>query len=149
VFECSPVINQFLKNIDNLLKKQKGAALFIDYGHEHSAAGDTLQAVVSHRFENVLENPGEADITAHVDFKNIERIAKSDGVMCHGPVTQGQFLSALGIGMRAKMLQAKADPSQVAEIEGALRRLTHPDEMGTLFKVMALCHDPSIKPAGF
>jgi NADH dehydrogenase [ubiquinone] 1 alpha subcomplex assembly factor 7 len=149
VFECSPAINQFLKGVNIMLKKQKGVALFIDYGYIRSSAGDSVQALVSHRFENMLDDPGNADITAHVDFENIERLAHEGSVSVHGPVTQGAFLNSLGIGLRAKTLQTKADPKQADDIESALNRLTHPNEMGDLFKVIALCHDDKIKPAGF
>jgi len=147
VFECSPAIDSFLSHLSNLLRKQSGAALFIDYGHAQTAVGETFQAVREHRFENPFENPGECDLTAHVDFENIARSA--EGLSATPVVTQAQFLTDLGIEARATALKAKADPRQAADIDAALARLTAPDQMGTLFKVIALCHDASIQLAGF
>lgn len=149
VFETSPYLNQFLKSVDNLLINQKGVALFVDYGHMRSALGDTLQAVRSHRFENVLENPGENDITAHVDFENIVRIAKEDGVAVHGPVTQREFLQRLGIEVRAEALMNGAKTSQNNSIRTGLNRLIDTEQMGSLFKVICLCSDSTLMPEGF
>src|SRR5690606_403687 len=72
-----------------------GAALFIDYGHARSAPGDTLQALRPHRFADPFEAPGEADITAHVDFEELANAARRGGAAAHGPVEQGAFLKAL------------------------------------------------------
>ena len=149
VFEISLVLNQVIKSVDILLKKQGGAALFIDYGHTQSAMGDTLQAVKTHRFASIFDTPGESDITAHVDFENIEKIATADGVNVHGPVTQSTFLIELGIRVRAEALKAGAKPDQAKQIEEGLIRLIDTAQMGTLFKVLALCDDPQIMPAGF
>lgn len=114
-----------------------GAALLIDYGHGLSAAGDTLQAVKAHKFHPVLEAPGSADLTAHVDFAALARAAYP--ARAHGPAGQGAFLSRLGIQARAAML-AKGAPATAEQVEGQLRRLIDPREMGTLFKVMGLAH---------
>ncbi len=149
VFEVSPIINHYLKNLSNILKIKKGAVLFIDYGHAQTAVGDTFQAVQAHRFESPLENPGECDLTAHVDFENVGRIGREEGVFASPIVTQKQFLETLGIGIRAQALKARASAEQAAAIDAALHRLTHPDQMGTLFKVIALCHDDKIGLAGF
>lgn len=148
IFEVSPIINQYIKTLSNVLKKQKGAAIFIDYGHDKTAVGNTFQAVRAHRFESPLENPGEHDLTAHVDFENVGRVAGSAGVFVTKTVTQGAFLETLGIGMRAQALKAKASAEQAEAIDAALARLIHPDQMGTLFKVIALCHDDKIELAG-
>lgn len=148
VFEVSPVINHYIWQLSILLKKQKGAALFIDYGHAKSATGETLQAVRSHRFENVLEHPGECDLTAHVDFDNAARQAKKAGVFSGPIVSQCDFLRTLGIEMRAAILKKNATEQQAREIDAALHRLLDKKQMGQLFKVMALCHD-NIRLAGF
>ncbi len=149
IFETSPYLNQFLKFVDNLLIKQSGAALFADYGHVRSAMGETLQAVRAHKFESVFENPGENDVTAHVDFENIARIAKGDGVVCHGPVTQRSFLRELGIEVRAERLLRDAEMSQSDSIRIGLERLIDTKHMGSLFKVICLCSDPQLTPEGF
>jgi NADH dehydrogenase [ubiquinone] 1 alpha subcomplex assembly factor 7 len=130
---------------------QWGAVLVIDYGHTESATGETLQALAGHCFADPLQAPGEADLTAHVDFQALGEVATRAGARVHGPVMQADFLHQLGIAERAKKLQANATPAQAAAIDAALARLTStgPRGMGTLFKVMAIAH-PSLPPlAGF
>jgi SAM-dependent MidA family methyltransferase len=123
------------------LAVNRGAALLIDYGYCGPAFGDTLQALRSQRFADPLASPGEADLTAHVDFHRIARAA-GDGVRVHGPVPQREFLEALGLRERAASLRRRATPAQAAEIDRALDRLTArgPAGMGELFKVLALSH---------
>ncbi|PZQ43883.1 MAG: SAM-dependent methyltransferase [Micavibrio aeruginosavorus] len=104
IFETSRHLNQYLKCMDNLLINQNGVALFLDYGHFHTNFGDSLQAMRSHQFTEVLDLPGESDLTAHVDFENVARLARVDNLYVHGPIEQGTFLMNLGIDMRAKML---------------------------------------------
>lgn len=148
-FETSRGLNQFVKSVNILLKKQGGAALFVDYGHVRSAMGETLQCVKSHKFAGLFDTPGSCDITAHVDFENVAVLAAADGIAVHGPVTQGAFLKSLGIEARAERLWAVANEAQKESISTGLNRLTDTDQMGALFKVLALCHDPSIRPEGF
>ncbi|MGL4813153.1 MAG: class I SAM-dependent methyltransferase, partial [Beijerinckiaceae bacterium] len=117
-----------------------GSALVIDYGHSDSGFGDTLQAVRRHAFADVFAEPGEADLTGHVDFARLRTIAQHMGASSFGPVTQGDFLRAMGIEARAEKLSARANDVQRADIAMALQRLTAADRdsMGVLFKVMAL-----------
>ncbi|MEO0961025.1 MAG: SAM-dependent methyltransferase [Pseudomonadota bacterium] len=124
-----------------------GAALIIDYGYTRSAAGDTLQAMQKGKFVPVLENPGKADITAHVDFEALAACA-GEGTTAHPATTQGQFLMQLGIAQRAAMLKRGATPDQAEAIDEAVGRLTDDDAMGTLFKVLAITAG-RIDPAGF
>jgi NADH dehydrogenase [ubiquinone] 1 alpha subcomplex assembly factor 7 len=125
-----------------------GVALFIDYGYCASACGDTLQAVRRHRRHDVLADPGEADLTAHVDFAAFAAAARAAGARAWGPLPQGAFLTALGIAERAATLLADATPAQAEAIASACRRVLDPDEMGTLFKVLALAHPALPAPAG-
>ena len=127
------------------IAQHSGAALIIDYGHTQSGFGDTLQAVRGHTFANPLEHPGEADLTAQVDFAAIATWAQRQGAVTHGPVTQGRFLRRLGIEQRATRLKANATSQQAADIDAALTRLTAPDQMGELFKVLAIAH-PNLGP---
>lgn len=115
-----------------------GAALIVDYGHAESAFGDTLQAVRGHAFASPLEQPGEADLTAHVDFAAVASWAQREGAATQGPIAQGEFLRRLGIEQRAARLKQNATPAQAADIDAALHRLTAPDQMGELFKVVAI-----------
>ena len=114
------------------------AALFIDYGHAASAAGDTLQAVRAHYYEHPLTSPGEADLTAHVDFEDFRtRVLAQQGLAADGPKTQGEFLGALGIVERGSRLMA-LNPAKAGEIEAGVARLLSPQGMGTRFKVLGV-----------
>jgi SAM-dependent MidA family methyltransferase len=122
--------------------------LFIDYGHDRSAPGDTLQAVASHGYSPVLADPGEQDLTAHVDFEAVRRAATDAGAACSALVTQGEWLNALGIGARAAALAA-AHPDRAEELAAQVQRLTGRDQMGELFKVLAMRAPDWPEPAGF
>ena len=126
-----------------------GAVLVIDYGHTQSGFGDTLQAVRQHKFADPLADPGEADLTAQVDFAALAQTARRNGARVHGPITQGAFLRRLGIAERVARLQQSATPQQAADIAAALTRLTAPDQMGGLFKVLAIAHPDLEAPPGF
>ena len=130
------------------LNSRGGASLILDYGHVRSAAGDTLQAVRGHAFANVLADPGEQDLTAHVDFEAVASATGGTGVLIDGPVEQGAWLEVLGIGQRAEAL-AKASPERADEIMAAKARLCDPDAMGKLFKVVAIRHRDWPAPVGF
>jgi len=126
-----------------------GAALFIDYGHSQSAIGDTLQVVKDHQYHDVLLDPGNADLTAHVDFQRMAETAQAVGASTYGPVTQRDFLGPLGIEHRAKQLHDATSTRQKADVQSSLNRLIGADEMGTLFKVLAITHPDQPKPEGF
>jgi NADH dehydrogenase [ubiquinone] 1 alpha subcomplex assembly factor 7 len=126
-----------------------GAALIVDYGRATSAPGDSLQAVRGHGSHPWIEAPGSADITAHVDFETLGRVASEAGAQVHGPIGQGDFLERLGIEARAAALLEGATPAQRIEIAAALGRLTDPSQMGSLFKVLAISHPKLPRPAGF
>ena len=120
-----------------------GLALFIDYGGWRSN-GDTLQAMRAHAFDPVLAHPGQADLTAHVDFEPLATLAPA-----HAFTTQGQFLRHLGIGVRAERLARNLTGGALENHRAALRRLTDPAEMGSLFKVLALTRTDAPLPPGF
>jgi NADH dehydrogenase [ubiquinone] 1 alpha subcomplex assembly factor 7 len=149
VFEWRP--DTEIMKIAGRLRDGGGAALIIDYGHTRSDAGDTFQAIARHSFADPLQNPGLADVTAHVDFQALARGAEDVGARVHGPVSQGEFLKRLGIEHRAAALMAKAAPEVAEDISGALRRLTEGGRggMGAMFKVLAVS-DPALETlAGF
>ena len=149
VVEICPATIRLASDLAKRLIADGGAALFIDYGHAESACGETLQAVRQHRYHPVLEAPGSADLTAHVDFEAFADAARSAGAKICGPATQGGFLRSLGIEMRSRQLLAKASPEASATIESGVHRLIDDGEMGTLFKVLAIA-DPTLPtPAGF
>ncbi len=149
IFEISPASLGIIDEISQRLKRCGGAALILDYGHALPGLGDTLQAVSQHRYADVLEAPGERDITAHVDFGTLATVAGQSAAVA-GPVTQGQFLIAVGIEARAEKLGENATDKQRRDIMSALCRLVAPQAMGRLFKVMALTPKAAtIEPAGF
>lgn len=123
------------------------AALIIDYGYRDSAPGDTLQAVKAHQFTDALENIGEADLTAHVDFAAVGRAAAQKGISVHGPIHQRDLMIDLGALHRRDALLARATPAQAKAIKSGVQRLIDPKEMGTLFKVMALTATSDTPPA--
>ncbi len=146
IAEVCPAGREIAAWLSGRLATQGGAALMIDYGPAASAAGDSLQAVKAHAYHPVLETPGDADLTAHVDFQALASAAAL--ARAHGPVPQGEWLQRLGIGLRATQL-VRTNPDKLAEVESAFRRLIHPDEMGTLFKAMALTHPAMTVLPGF
>jgi len=122
------------------VREQSGAALIVDYGHLRSDAGDTFQAIARHSFADPLRNPGQADVTAHVDFQALTHAAEDMGAAVHGPVSQAEFLKRLGIETRAARLMAKASPEVAEDIAVALKRLIGGGRggMGSMFKVLAI-----------
>ena len=148
IVETSPERNEAVLGIATCLTAKGGIALFIDYGHERSGPGDTLQAVRHHGYAPVLASPGEQDLTAHVDFEAVAGVARDSGASVTKLLMQGEWLIRLGIEARAQSL-ARANPDRAAEVQTALERLTSPDQMGHLFKVVALHSPDSPVPAGF
>jgi NADH dehydrogenase [ubiquinone] 1 alpha subcomplex assembly factor 7 len=151
--EVSPEQKAFLGDLMNIIIKQGGSALFVDYGFNHNVAGDTVQAVKDHAYCHILEYAGEADITAHVNFAEISRIAMEKTMTVHGPVSQSDYLQRLGISIRQGLLGEKTDEMGRRKLAQDVTRLigtdTSKNEMGQLFKVMAFSSDPQIELAGF
>ena len=137
IVETSPVGVGVSRALAKRLAAQGGAALIIDYGYDGPALGETLQAVRGHKFANPFDAPGTVDLSAHVDFATLGAAATLAGAVVHGPVSQRDFLGSLGIASRAAAL-AKQSPDRAYELAAAHQRLTSPDAMGTLFRVMGL-----------
>lgn len=135
-----PIVNEIGKRIS----QHGGAALIIDYGDWRSL-GDTFQALKAHQEVDALDVPGEADLTAHVDF---EALCMATPSKFSRVTPQGVFLERLGITTRAQTLAALMEPVTMEEHIAAHRRLTHPDEMGNLFKVVAFYPEGATPPAG-
>lgn len=148
VHESAPAGAAIMLALARRLMRQGGAAFIIDYGYEGPALGDTLQAVRNHRFADPFADAGENDLTAHVDFTLLGNAALQEGLRVYGPVPQGAFLESLGIGARARAL-ARSAPERTNEIETARRRLVDANQMGTLFKVLAVAHPDWPPPEGF
>ena len=148
ILETSPAQVSAVRQIARRLVTQGGAALLIDYGYQGPAIGDTLQAIRDGKSANPFEAPGEADLTAHVDFATLAEAARAEGAAVHGPVEQGRFLHALGLDSRVSAL-VRAHPERADELLGQRNRLAAPDQMGALFKVLAIAHPDWPVPAGF
>ena len=128
------------------LRAHPGVALFLDYGPLASGPGDSLQALRDGRPADPLADPGEADLTAHVDFA---AFARQSGLPSHGPIPQGKFLTRLGLFARIHRLATTLPPREAMRMTEAGRRLAEPDRMGALFKALALTSPGLATPAGF
>jgi NADH dehydrogenase [ubiquinone] 1 alpha subcomplex assembly factor 7 len=141
VAEICPAAEDTIREIAARIKQDGGLAVLIDYGtQEESALGDTLQAVKRHQFHAIFDEPGQADITAHVRFAKLKEIAEAEGAKVLPLQTQKAFLEGLGIKQRAESLAAHANIEEQQNISAALKRLTAPAQMGELFKVMMITH---------
>jgi NADH dehydrogenase [ubiquinone] 1 alpha subcomplex assembly factor 7 len=149
IVELRPTAAALAGALGERLVQQPGAALFVDYGYFPSRPGPTLAAVRRHAAASVLDDPGEVDLSAHVDFAAFAEAAQATGAAVHGPVPQGGFLAALGAEARSATLAARAAPAQRTELASSVARLIDPAGMGTLFKVLAMTSPGLPAPAGF
>jgi SAM-dependent MidA family methyltransferase len=156
ILELGVAATRAVRDIASRIATRGGALLVIDYGYMGSPHGETLQALRARSFADPLEAPGEADLTAHVDFAALARAARSVGAEVHGPEPQGEWLTRLGIFQRAAVLRRRADAAQAAAIDAALARLTDagraekdPRSMAELFKVLAITPPGVPVPPGF
>lgn len=148
LIETSPAAASVVYEVAGRLVAQGGAALFIDYGHDAHRTGSTLQAVREHRKVDAFAHPGEADLTAHVDFATLGPIAQTRGAKWLGTVPQGAWLRALGIETRADALSEFA-PHHREALLAAKERLIGEGQMGLLFKVMGLAAPDWPEGVGF
>jgi len=147
--EICPAAESIMADISARLAQHGGAALFLDYGYAEPAFGGSLQALYQGQYADPFEKPGQADLTAHVNFSALANIAKGAGLTSFGPTTQSQFLDRLGLPIRAASLKKNATADQARDIDLAVHRLMAPDQMGELFKVLAVAPSGSVQPAGF
>lgn len=149
ILETRPAAAELLRELARRAARAPVAALVIDYGHEETSFGDTLQAVRAHRFADPLTAPGEADLSAHVDFAALKRRAEMLRMKAYGPLPQGQFLLELGLSQRRERLLQRATPAQKEMIASGAARLVDPMQMGVLFKVLALTSEGLAPPPPF
>ncbi len=150
IAELSPARTRLAQQIGERLAAAGGVALLIDYGAwaEHPT-GDTLQAVRGHVRADPLAAPGEADLSAQVDFRALALAARDGGAAVFGPVPQGTFLRTFGIEARALQLLGRVRPDQRRSLRASLFRLTDPAAMGEMFKVLVLARPGGLLPPGF
>lgn len=137
LIESCPAASTAAGEIARRLSAQGGAALIVDYGSLEARTGSTLQAVRAHKKVSALAHPGEADLTAHVDFEMLRDVAASKGAHVLGTSTQGNWLRAMGIDARLAMLKQQS-PENAETLQRQRDRLVEDDQMGTLFKVLGL-----------
>lgn len=147
VFEVCFGAAEVLAQLARAVARQGGSILAIDYGYARTQTGETLQGVRRHAYADVLEAPGETDISAHVDFAALANVARTAGLAAQPLATQGDFLHRLGLGERAAAL-SRANPGSAEDIRTAQSRLTDAQQMGTMFKVFC-AHSPGLMPPGF
>ena len=131
IFEYNPKAEHIMETLVQYLKSVSGAALIIDYGYL-KGQGDTLQGVVQHKYASVLDNPGEVDLTSHVDFGRLQKITDDKGHL----MTQRDFLFKYGLLHLAQKYGQKSNTEKRDQIEKQVYKLTSSMEMGTLFKVL-------------
>ncbi|MCX9148615.1 SAM-dependent methyltransferase [Erythrobacter sp. WG] len=138
MIETSPASVALMAEIARRLRDQGGAALVIDYGHMELRSGSTVQALKAHKKVDIFAHPGEADITAHVDFELLAHVAQENGADLMGLQYQGEWLRQMGIDTRTEALQRR-NPGQAQVIKRQRDRLVEDSQMGTLFKVLGIC----------
>ena len=148
IVEVSDACRMWVAGLAARLVAQGGAALLLDYGAFESQAGESLQALRAGKPADPLACPGEADLTAHVDFAALARVARAARAAVWGPVPQGAFLGRLGLWARTEQL-ARAHPARAAVLRDAASRLVSPSRMGVLFKAMCVTAAGAPMPAGF
>ena len=130
------MLNKYLKTISKKIKFNGGGLLIIDYGYFKKNMKNTLQSVLNHRYNNVLNNFGKADITYSINFNLLEKIIKKFDLKAIGTTSQKKFLINLGILQRAEIVSRNLPFSKKADIYYRLKRLIDKKFMGELFKVM-------------
>lgn len=137
ILEVAPLRNNLVEKITGHLATNRGSALFIDYGSAGLPFGDTLQAVSSHQYKTVFDAPGKHDLTSHVDFSSLQVVAKKQN--CETALLeQGEFLLRMGLLERAGQLGANKSSEIQNKIRSQVERLAAPQQMGKLFKVLAI-----------
>ncbi len=134
-------------DIARRIAEHGGTAIIVDYG-DWNSSGDTLQAIKAHCKIGPLEKPGQSDLTAHVNFAELAQAAKPR-VGVTPMIPQGELLLRLGIDQRAEALSKNRGAATLKAHAAAFRRLTHADEMGQLFKVIAFYPTDATPPPGF
>ncbi|KAI9207324.1 S-adenosyl-L-methionine-dependent methyltransferase [Polychytrium aggregatum] len=136
--EIAPESWGFAKQIGERIKADGGAALVVDYGRNH-ILGDSLRGIRKHKFTHVFEQPGDCDLSADVDFSFVADAVQASGSHAHGPITQGTFLRAMGIGTRLQeLLKVAQTQDKRKEMVQSFERLVGPLGMGRVYKFLAI-----------
>jgi NADH dehydrogenase [ubiquinone] 1 alpha subcomplex assembly factor 7 len=136
ILEIRPGIAALLESFAARAAQTSFAALMVDYGYLRPSYGDTVQAVSRHRYAGLFERPGEADLTAHVDFSKLIQHAQALGLGAYGPIPMGEWLLRLGLEARVSQLLSRASKEKAREVRSRISRLVDPKQMGALFKAV-------------
>ncbi|MEM8573051.1 MAG: SAM-dependent methyltransferase [Pseudomonadota bacterium] len=149
ILEVRPAANAVVAALAERAKEAPLAALIVDYGHETTECGDTLQAISRHKFANPLETPGNVDLTAHVDFGALKDAAWNNDLLTYGPKSQSALLMDLGLDARLDRLCTDASPEPRETLMAGAERLVDPAAMGVLFKALAITSKDLPPPPAF
>ena len=138
IIEYSPVTFEYLKTICNIIQKNNGGILIIDYGYLNSKMHETLQAINNHKYSNVLENIGDSDITYNINFNLFQKFINQFHGLDSILTNQKKFLTSMGILQRAEIISKKISFSKKTDLFYRIRRLIDEKQMGELFKVMLI-----------
>jgi NADH dehydrogenase [ubiquinone] 1 alpha subcomplex assembly factor 7 len=136
ILEIRPGTAAILEALAGRAAQAPIAALIVDYGYSRPSTGDTVQAVSRHRYAGLFERPGEADLTAHVDFPDLIRQAEALGLGAYGPMPMGEWLLRLGLEARVDQLMSSVSEEAAREVVSRISRLVDPKQMGALFKAV-------------
>ena len=139
----------YLKDISNIIKKNTGGLLLIDYGYTDKKMKNTLQAVSNHKFANILSNIGNVDITHNINFNIFEKFVKQMNGLKTNLTSQKDFLTKLGIKERAEIISKNKNFTKKSDIYYRLERLINKKQMGHLFKVMLIKNENNKFKLGF
>ena len=138
VIEYSPDTFKYLRTICNLIQKNDGGILIIDYGYADSKMHETLQSINNHKYSNILDNIGDSDITYNINFHSFEKFINQFKEVNSIFTNQKKFLTSMGILQRAEIISKNIAFSKKADLFYRVRRLTDEKQMGELFKVMLI-----------
>ena len=127
-----------MREISEIIKKNNGGLLLIDYGYTNKKMKNTLKAISNHKFANILEDIGNIDITHNINFELFKKFIDKMGGLTNNLTTQKKFLIRMGIQQRAEVISKKLSFLKKADIYYRLRRLIDEKQMGNLFKVMLI-----------
>ena len=147
--EYSELGLNYLKNISQIIKKNTGGLLLIDYGYTQKKMKNTLQGISNHKFANILSEIGSVDITQNINFNLFDKITKQKGGLENNITTQKEFLLKMGIKQRAEIISKNQSFSKKADIYYRLKRLIDEKQMGNLFKVMLIKNKKNKFKLGF
>ncbi len=149
IIEYSPDTFKYLGTICNLIKRNKGGILIIDYGYLDPIMRETLQAINNHKYSNLLENIGNSDITYNINFNLFEKFINQFNELSTISTNQKKFLTSMGILQRAEIISRNIPFSEKSDLFYRIRRLIDEKQMGELFKVMLIKNKNNKHKTGF